>query len=325
MRIYIFEEKNGLYIIDLAKTLNQLRKVLPQVCKVVKENKSILFVGTKKQAKCVIKEAAIEAGEFFVAERWLGGMLTNMITIRNSVKTLNKIERDLSQRTSYLTKKEIALLAKRRDKLLKNLEGVRYLKKNPGLMIVVDPGYEKIAVAEAKKLKIPVLALVDTNCDPDDVDYVIPGNDDAIRAVRLITGVMANAVCEANGGKMNEYVKADDKSQASEIMARAVDSVKRKEPKRFEKRNFKKPFDKKAKENKETNSNVKEEKNKEVAKEVKKEEKKVEVKETKKEEKANTDTDLTKMTVSQLRELAKEKDIKGYSTMKKAELIDALK
>lgn len=129
MRIYIFEEKNGLYIIDLAKTLNQLRKVLPQVCKVVKENKSILFVGTKKQAKCVIKEAAIEAGEFFVAERWLGGMLTNMITIRNSVKTLNKIERDLSQRTSYLTKKEIALLAKRRDKLLKNLEGVRYLKK----------------------------------------------------------------------------------------------------------------------------------------------------------------------------------------------------
>ncbi|ANG66120.1 30S ribosomal protein S2 [Chlamydia gallinacea 08-1274/3] len=194
MRIYIFEEKNGLYIIDLAKTLNQLRKVLPQVCKVVKENKSILFVGTKKQAKCVIKEAAIEAGEFFVAERWLGGMLTNMITIRNSVKTLNKIERDLSQRTSYLTKKEIALLAKRRDKLLKNLEGVRYLKKNPGLMIVVDPGYEKIAVAEAKKLKIPVLALVDTNCDPTPIDYVIPCNDDSLKSIRLIINVIKDNI-----------------------------------------------------------------------------------------------------------------------------------
>ena len=121
-------------------------------------------------------------------------MLTNMITIRNSVKTLNKIERDLSQRTSYLTKKEIALLAKRRDKLLKNLEGVRYLKKNPGLMIVVDPGYEKIAVAEAKKLKIPVLALVDTNCDPTPIDYVIPCNDDSLKSIRLIINVIKDNI-----------------------------------------------------------------------------------------------------------------------------------
>ena len=224
-----------------------------------------------------------------------------------------------------LPKKEVSAIKKEMGKLESFFGGIKDMQQLPGALFVVDPKTEHNAVAEARKLHIPVFGLVDTNCDPDDVDYVIPGNDDAIRAVRLITGVMANAVCEANGGKMNEYVKADDKSQASEIMARAVDSVKRKEPKRFEKRNFKKPFDKKAKENKETNSNVKEEKNKEVAKEVKKEEKKVEVKETKKEEKANTDTDLTKMTVSQLRELAKEKDIKGYSTMKKAELIDALK
>ena len=185
-------------------------------------------------------------------------------------------------------------------------------------LYIVDPSKEANAIHEARILGIPVFGIVDTNCDPDDVDYVIPGNDDAIRAVRLITGVMANAICEVTGGKMNEYVKADDKSQASEIMARAVDSVKRKEPKRFEKRSFKKPFDKKVKEN---NSNVKEEKEAEVTKEEVKE---VEVKETKKEEKA-TDTDLSKMTVSQLRELAKQKDIKGYSTMKKAELIDALK
>ncbi len=186
MKLYIFEEKNGLYIINLAKTLYQLRKAIPQVCKVIKDNKSILFVGTKKQAKCVIKEAAIEAGEYFVAERWLGGMLTNMTTIRNSIKTLDKIERDLSQNSSYLTKKEIALLAKRHQKLLKNLEGIRYLKKIPGLIIVVDPSYEKIAVAEARKLGIPVLALVDTNCDPTPIDYVVPCNDDSLKSIRLI-------------------------------------------------------------------------------------------------------------------------------------------
>ncbi|WP_434602183.1 30S ribosomal protein S2 [Chlamydia crocodili] len=186
MKLYIFEEKNGLYIINLAKTLYQLRSALPQVCKVIKENKPILFVGTKKQAKCVIKEAAIEAGEYFVAERWLGGMLTNMTTIRNSIKTLDKIEKDLTQNSSYLTKKEIALLAKRHQKLLKNLEGIRYLRKIPGLVIVVDPSYEKIAVAEAKKLGIPVLALVDTNCDPTPIDYVVPCNDDSLKSIRLI-------------------------------------------------------------------------------------------------------------------------------------------
>lgn len=194
MKLYIFEEKNGLYIINLAKTLYQLRNALPHVCKVIKENKPILFVGTKKQAKCVIKEAAIEAGEYFVAERWLGGMLTNMATIRNSIKTLDKIEKDLTQNSSCLTKKEIALLAKRHQKLLKNLEGIRYLRKIPGLVIVVDPSYEKIAVAEAKKLGIPVLALVDTNCDPTPIDYVVPCNDDSLKSIRLIISAIKDNI-----------------------------------------------------------------------------------------------------------------------------------
>ncbi|WP_156506725.1 30S ribosomal protein S2 [Candidatus Chlamydia sanziniae] len=190
MKLYIFEEKNGLYIINLAKTLQQLRNALPSICKIIEENKTILFVGTKKQAKCVIREAAIEAGEFFIAERWLGGMLTNMTTIRNSIKTLDKIEKDLARNYVHLTKKETALLAKRHQKLLKNLEGIRYMKKVPGLLIVVDPTYEKIAVAEAKKLGIPVLALVDTNCDPTPIDYVIPCNDDSLKSIRLIINVI---------------------------------------------------------------------------------------------------------------------------------------
>ena len=326
MKEYIYTSRDDIYIIDLEKTAQKIEEAYAALKKIADNGGKVLFVGTRKQAQEAIKEEAIRSNSYYVTERWLGGTLTNFRTIRKRVKRLEEIEKMEKDGTfDVLPKKEVIGLNKEYDKLNKLLCGIRDMYKLPDALYIVDPSKEANAIHEARILGIPVFGIVDTNCDPDDVDYVIPGNDDAIRAVRLITGVMANAVCEANGGKMNEYVKADDKSQASEIMARAVDSVKRKEPKRFEKRNFKKPFDKKAKENKETNSNVKEEKNKEVAKEVKKEEKKVEVKETKKEEKANTDTDLTKMTVSQLRELAKEKDIKGYSTMKKAELIDALK
>lgn len=196
MKIYIFEEKNGLHIINLAKTLQQLRHSLPFIRQVVEGNKSILFVGTKKQAKCVVRDAAIEAGEFFVSERWLGGMLTNMATIRNSVKTLDKIERNFEYNPSFFTKKEIALLAKKQQKIIKNLEGVRYMKKLPGLLIVVDPSYEKIAVAEARKLNIPVLALVDTNCDPTPIDHVIPCNDDSLKSIRLIINVIKENIIQ---------------------------------------------------------------------------------------------------------------------------------
>ncbi|CAG9046250.1 30S ribosomal protein S2 [Chlamydia abortus] len=232
MKLYIFEEKNGLYIINLAKTLYQLRKALPQVCKVIKENKPILFVGTKKQAKCVIKEAAIEAGEYFVAERWLGGMLTNMTTIRNSIKTLDKIEKDLTQNSSYLTKKEIALLAKRHQKLLKNLEGIRYLKKAPGLVIVVDPSYEKIAVAEAKKLGIPVLALVDTNCDPTPIDYVIPCNDDSLKSIRLIISTVKDSIIDTKknlGVEIVSPIKTLDIQDSEDMDVYATDEDNRQE------------------------------------------------------------------------------------------------
>ncbi|KDU80338.1 ribosomal protein S2 [Chlamydia muridarum] len=196
MKPFIFEEKNGLYIIDLAKTLAQLKKAVSCIQKTVEQGKSILFVGTKKQAKQIIKEAAIECGEFFASERWLGGMLTNMATIRNSVKTLNNIEIDLASSNSVLTKKETALLAKRHRKLLNNLEGVRHMNSLPGLLVVIDPGYERIAVAEAGKLGIPVMALVDTNCDPTPINHVIPCNDDSIKSIRLIVNALKDAIID---------------------------------------------------------------------------------------------------------------------------------
>lgn len=197
MKPFIFEERNGLYIIDLAKTLAQMKKAVFHIQKAVEQERSILFVGTKKQAKPIIREAAIECGEFFASERWLGGMLTNMATIRNSVKTLNRIELDLEAPNSILTKKEIALLAKRHRKLLNNLEGVRYMNSLPGLLVVVDPGYERIAVAEAGKLGIPVMALVDTNCDPTPIKHIIPCNDDSIKSIRLVVNVLKDAVIDA--------------------------------------------------------------------------------------------------------------------------------
>lgn len=237
MKLYIFEEKNGLYIINLAKTLSQLRKSLPVVRRAVEDNKSILFVGTKKQAKCVIREAAIESGEFFVAERWLGGMLTNMMTIRNSIKTLDKIERDLETNQGYLTKKEIALLAKRHQKLLRNLEGVRYMKRLPGLVVVVDPSYEKIAVAEANKLGIPVLALVDTNCDPSPIDHVVPCNDDSLKSIRLVVNVIKDNILDVKrklgieivspvkmSPSLNSTIEDDDSNGKEDLLAKKFDS-----------------------------------------------------------------------------------------------------
>ncbi len=194
MKRFIFEERNGLYIINLAKTLQKIREAIPCIHKAVRENRSILFVGTKKQAKGVIREAAEAAGEFYVCERWLGGMLTNMSTIRQSVKTLEKTEHELVAGQDYLTKKELSLLAKKRGKLDRNLSGVRFMKQLPGLLVVVDPSYERIAVAEAKKLGIPVLALVDTNCDPTPIDHIIPCNDDSLKSIKLIVNVIKEAV-----------------------------------------------------------------------------------------------------------------------------------
>lgn len=196
MKRYIFEERNGIYIIDLAKTMQQIREAREIVENTIAKHKSILFVGTKKQAKSVVKECAEECGEFYVSERWLGGMLTNLTTIRQSVKTLEKVEKKVTTGGEGLTKKEMVLLSKRLDKLNRNLSGIRAMRKVPGLIIVVDPSKEHIAVAEANKLGIPVMGLVDTNCDPDPVDHVIACNDDALKSIKLILQSLTRSVLE---------------------------------------------------------------------------------------------------------------------------------
>lgn len=197
MKKYIFGERNGIYIIDLQKTL----KGLEEACKFVRETATtgapILFVGTKKQAQDAVQEEAQRAGAFYVNQRWLGGMLTNFSTIRKSIERLKSIEKMKEDGTyDALSKKEISLLEKERTKLERNLTGIKEMNSLPGAVFVVDPKKERIAIAEARKLSIPVVAVVDTNCDPDEVDYVIPGNDDAIRAIKLITSKIADSVSE---------------------------------------------------------------------------------------------------------------------------------
>ncbi len=196
MKRFIFKECNGLYIIDLAKTLQQIRSAFSTVQQIVSDRKSVLFVGTKKQAKDVVKEFAEKCGEFYVCERWLGGMLTNLSTIRQSVKKLEHIEKKVASGGDGLTKKELIQLNKQQAKLNRNLSGIRGMRKKPGLIIVVDPGREHIAVAEARKLGIPVMALVDTNCDPDPIDFVIACNDDALKSVKLIIQTPTQAIVE---------------------------------------------------------------------------------------------------------------------------------
>ncbi len=196
MERFVIEQRHGLTIIDLAKTKKLLEDAIKVVEKTVDENKSILFVGTKKQAKTVIQDSADACGEFYICERWLGGTLTNIDTIRRSVKTLEKIEHQIVGGGEGLTKKELSLLAKKLDKLERNLSGVRSMRKLPGLLVVVDPNQEHIAVKEAKKLGIPVLALVDTNCDPDPIDYIIPCNDDALKSVKLIIQSLTQAIID---------------------------------------------------------------------------------------------------------------------------------
>lgn len=196
MKRFIFEERNGIYIIDLSKTIQQIRNAIQVVKNTVSKRKSILFVGTKKQAKSVVCELAEQCEEFYVCERWLGGTLTNLTTIRQSIKKLERIEKKISLNTEELTKKELSLLTKDQIKLDRNFSGVRSMRKLPGLLIVVDPSREHIAVAEAKKLGIPVMALVDTNCDPDPIDYIIACNDDALKSIKLILQVLAQAIIE---------------------------------------------------------------------------------------------------------------------------------
>jgi small subunit ribosomal protein S2 len=212
MKRFIFEERNGIYIIDLAKTMQQIRIAVQVVKDMVSKRKSILFVGTKKQAKSVIKECAEDCGEFYICERWLGGTLTNLTTIRNSVKTLERIEKKITTGGEGLTKKELSVLGKERIKLDRNLSGIRAMRKPPGLLIVVDPSREHIAVAEARKLGVPVMALVDTNCDPDPIDYVIACNDDALKSIKLILQSLMQGIIDRKN-ELNVGVAKGDQEE----------------------------------------------------------------------------------------------------------------
>jgi small subunit ribosomal protein S2 len=212
MAPYIFTERNGIYIIDLQKTVRKIEEAYMFVRNLSMEGKSILFVGTKKQAQESIEQEAKRCNMFYVNRRWLGGMLTNYRTIRSRVDRLNEIDKmEASGQFDVLPKKEVIKLMHERDKLEGNLGGIRNMKGLPGALFVVDPHMEAIAIAEARVLKIPVVAIVDTNCDPDLVDYIIPGNDDAIRAVKLISGKMADAVLEGKQGS-----QADDAVEEGE-------------------------------------------------------------------------------------------------------------
>ena len=210
MKKYIFAERNGIHIIDLQKTTAAIKESYETVRKIVSSGKSILFVGTKKQAQQAIQKEAERCGMFYVNNRWLGGMLTNFTTIKKSLLRLKKIEKmEVDGTFENLTKKEVSALQKEKSKLEKNLGGIKEMKELPGAVFIIDTHKEQIAVAEAHRMGIPIIAVVDTNCNPEGIDYPIPGNDDAIRAVKLLTGCMADAVLEGNQGGAPETAEAE--------------------------------------------------------------------------------------------------------------------
>ena len=219
MAEYIFQARNGIHIIDLQKTSKKVDEAYDFMKKQAEEGKTFLFVGTKKQAQDCMKEAAEKSGMYYVNQRWLGGMLTNFETIQKRVQRLNELETMQNDGTfDVLPKKEVILLKKEMEKLEKNLGGIKEMKEVPGVLFVVDPKKERIAILEARKLNIPVVGLVDTNCNPEDVDYAIPGNDDAIRAVKLIADTMANAIIE---GRQGESMDVQSVEAEEEMVAEA--------------------------------------------------------------------------------------------------------
>ena len=275
MKEYIFAARDDIYIIDLEKTVGKLEEAYSALYEACKDGGKALFVGTKKQASDASIEEATRCGGYYVTERWLGGTLTNFKTIRERINRLDEIEKMKSEgKFELLPKKEVAKLQKEYDKLNKILCGIREMKKLPQAVIVTDPRIELNAVREAKKLGIPTFGIVDTNSDPDLVDYVIPGNDDAVRAVKVVLGVLANAVCEGNNLPLDDYITEEE---------------------------FVKP----------------------KKKETKKEEVTVTVKEV--EEPVMEEVKYEDMKLSELKAIAKEQSVKGYSSMKKDELLNILK
>ena len=234
MAEYIFQARNGIHIIDLQKTSKKLDEAYSFMKSQAEEGKTVLFVGTKKQAQECVKDAAEKSGMYFVDQRWLGGMLTNFGTIRKRIDRLNELETMQEDGTfEVLPKKEVILLKKEMEKLEKNLGGIKDMKEIPGVMFVVDPKKERIAILEARKLGIPVVGLIDTNCNPEDVDYAIPGNDDAIRAVKLITDVMANAIIEGRQGEsfepaveeVEQVAETEEPQSIEEVVENAEESA----------------------------------------------------------------------------------------------------
>lgn len=277
MKEYIYTTRDDIYIIDLTKTVQKLEEAYEAMKKIAEDGGQVLFVGTKKQAQEAAEECAERVGMYFVNERWLGGTLTNFKTIRSRIKRMDEIDKMETDGTfDLLPKKEVIKIRKEYEKLNKNLRGIREMNKLPQALVIVDPRKEENAIKEAHILGIPVFGIVDTNCDPDLVDYVIPGNDDAIRAVKVVLGVLTNAISEVNGKEILDFITEEEKPKKATSTSTS--------------------------ENKRT------------------------TRQESKEEKVEEETEnLEKLTLGALKDRAKEKGIKGYSAMKKQELIEALK